>query len=147
MAFSGYVFRSREEILPFCEQVGGGTIRSISTSRSHNYEKAPLRKHSSGLLKRVPARLRLASRSHQRVASRYRAFVAVGFPERRAGSSSNSSSGTMDLYNSMLLVDRTGELLHVYAKHFLYETDKIWASEGPCFESIVVPELGKVRNS
>ena len=62
----------------------------------------------------------------------------MGFPElgrEREGAA----------YNSIAIVaPSTGELLHVYRKHFLYEVDERWALEGPSFESFDLPRLGKV---
>jgi len=43
----------------------------------------------------------------------------------------------------MCLVSPEGLLVCTYAKHFLYETDKSWADEGPEFvEPIDIPRLG-----
>jgi predicted amidohydrolase len=47
-------------------------------------------------------------------------------------------------YNSQCFVNRKGELIKTYRKAFLYETDELWASEGPGFDTIDIPELGKV---
>lgn len=47
-------------------------------------------------------------------------------------------------YNSALLVNALGDLVHIFRKHFSYVDDKRWASEGPGFESISLPGLGKV---
>ncbi len=48
------------------------------------------------------------------------------------------------MYNSLLLVNRRGELITKYDKHFLYYTDQTWACSGESFKSIYIPELGQV---
>ena len=35
-----------------------------------------------------------------------------------------------------MVVDPTGTFVKSYKKHFLYETDKTWAEEGPGFDSL-----------
>mmetsp|Transcript_24139 Transcript_24139/g.39663 ORF Transcript_24139/g.39663 Transcript_24139/m.39663 type:complete len:178 (-) Transcript_24139:136-669(-) len=69
-------------------------------------------------------------------ARRLSAYIAVGYPEI-------DSSGS--LYNSQLFIGPSGELVKNYRKHFLYDTDKKWASEGPgFFKEQVVPLNGVV---
>lgn len=68
----------------------------------------------------------------------YHAYVILGFPER--GEADNA-------YNSIAIVAPvTGELLHVYRKHFLYEVDERWAQEGPSFMHYTLPGLGKASS-
>eukprot|EP00741_Cyanophora_paradoxa_P023562 tig00021590_g22759.t1 len=69
-----------------------------------------------------------------RMAQTYNAYVAAGYPE---------VDGEC-MYNSVCFVGRDGRLLTTYRKHFLYETDTIWATEGPGFQFIDVPDLGRV---
>lgn len=40
------------------------------------------------------------------------------------------------MYNSAYVIDRKGELYFNYRKHYLYETDHLWAEEGPGFKTI-----------
>lgn len=47
-------------------------------------------------------------------------------------------------FNSAALVAPDGFLKHVFRKHFLFETDQGWASEGEGFEAIHLPGLGNV---
>lgn len=47
-------------------------------------------------------------------------------------------------YNSLCFVDRQGQLVTTYQKTFLFETDELWAREGPGFRTIDIPELGRV---
>ena len=47
-------------------------------------------------------------------------------------------------FNSAALLSPDGSLLHVFRKHFLYETDEVWATEGQGFEALHLPNLGNV---
>lgn len=47
-------------------------------------------------------------------------------------------------YNSAALLAPDGTLQHVFRKHFLFETDEVWASEGAGFEIVRLPNLGNV---
>lgn len=65
----------------------------------------------------------------------------VGVPTRSSASNaSNTSAGSSTstaesaAFNSVLLLDPSGALLHTYHKHQLYETDISWATEGPAFQ-------------
>jgi protein N-terminal amidase len=51
----------------------------------------------------------------------------VGYPEIEKDSQ-NPDQATC--YNSLLIVDETGEVIHNYRKSFLYYTDETWAAEG-----------------
>jgi protein N-terminal amidase len=66
-------------------------------------------------------------------ARRLGCVVACGFPERAADR----------LYNSMLVVDPQGAIVHVHRKHLLYVTDEIWAAEGDGFTCRQVGGLGR----
>ncbi|KAI9104060.1 carbon-nitrogen hydrolase [Phlyctochytrium arcticum] len=70
-------------------------------------------------------------------AIRLNTYIQVGLPRRDAASGA--------LYNSTLLVNPSGELVHVYDKHFLFSDDERWATEGKGFVGRVpVPHLGQV---
>ncbi|PWN49511.1 carbon-nitrogen hydrolase [Violaceomyces palustris] len=47
-------------------------------------------------------------------------------------------------YNSALLVDRQGRHIHTFRKHFLYEDDKRWSLEGPGFQVVDLPDVGRI---
>lgn len=47
-------------------------------------------------------------------------------------------------YNSALLVSRSGQVLHVFRKHFLYEDDHRWARAGSGLQFIDLPDLGRM---
>ena len=57
----------------------------------------------------------------------------AGFPERDPAGS----------FNSLLVADRLGRIVHVYRKHFLYATDESWAREGPGFFCRGIEGLGE----
>ncbi|KAJ3211915.1 Carbon-nitrogen hydrolase [Dinochytrium kinnereticum] len=114
MAFSGYVFESKQHIRPFIEHPAHGP--TVTWARS--------------------------------TARRLNCFVQVGFP--RCSIDSTASDDEKDgkqqplepWYNSVCLVDRNGEVVDIYDKHFLYTTDEIWAAEGESFKGITVKGLG-----
>lgn len=54
--------------------------------------------------------------------------VCVGYPEVVAENTEDNEKETY--YNSLLVVDGTGEVLVNYRKSFLYYTDETWALEG-----------------
>lgn len=54
-------------------------------------------------------------------------------------------------FNSAVLTSRSGSILHIFRKHFLYSStattqdqDALWASEGPGFQYVDLPDLGRV---
>lgn len=47
-------------------------------------------------------------------------------------------------FNSAALLAPDGSLQHVFRKHFLFETDQVWAVAGAGFEIIHLPTLGNV---
>lgn len=54
-------------------------------------------------------------------------MVAVGYPEKEATVTETRA------YNSLVFVDRLGEIIAHARKSFLYYTDETWALEGPGF--------------
>ncbi|KAJ5689409.1 hypothetical protein N7462_003801 [Penicillium macrosclerotiorum] len=59
-------------------------------------------------------------------AQRLRCTVCVGYPEIEAGTGTSPAT----YYNSLIVVDETGAVVHNYRKSFLYFTDETWAAEG-----------------
>lgn len=59
-------------------------------------------------------------------AKRLQCKVCVGYPEIET----NASTAETKFYNSLVVIDETGEVIHNYRKSFLYFTDESWASEG-----------------
>ncbi|DAZ93920.1 TPA: hypothetical protein N0F65_010122 [Lagenidium giganteum] len=66
-------------------------------------------------------------------ARRLKCLVTCGYVEKAGG----------DLYNAMMVVSPDGDLVCNPRKHFLYETDKSWATPGECFTSWYCPWLQK----
>lgn len=91
----------------------------------------------------------------QRTARRLKCKVCVGYPEiyritetSSANSVEENSNGNnlvtspAKMYNSLLVVDEEGQVIHNYRKRFLYYTDESWASEGEAewsFKSLEFP--------
>lgn len=111
MTLSGYVFKSLEEILPFVEE-----CPVSSSNNSNNY--GPMISWARS------------------IATKYQCHVQFGFPEKQI-----TTDTTTKYYNSIAFISPSGEILHVYRKHFLYETDENWANEGESFSSITIPSL------
>jgi protein N-terminal amidase len=57
------------------------------------------------------------------LAKRLKCYVFLGYPEKSDGL----------LYNSCMIVDKAGNALPSYRKHFLYEMDILWCIEGEDF--------------
>lgn len=60
-------------------------------------------------------------------AKRLQCKVCVGYPEVEKDA---EKPGHGTYYNSLLVVDEDGNLIHNYRKTFLYYTDETWAAEG-----------------
>ncbi|CAG8141384.1 unnamed protein product [Penicillium salamii] len=60
-------------------------------------------------------------------AKRLQCKVCVGYPEIEKDS---QNPDQVTYYNSLLVVDEKGEVIHNYRKSFLYYTDETWAAEG-----------------
>jgi protein N-terminal amidase len=82
-----------------------------------------------------------------RTATRLKCTVAVGYPEAAEGEGNFNTAydakitvedGTV-AYNSLVIVDASGEVVGHYRKSFLYYTDETWAQEGQGFFAGVVP--------
>ncbi|KAJ3406269.1 Carbon-nitrogen hydrolase [Chytriomyces hyalinus] len=69
----------------------------------------------------------------QRVARRLHCHVQVGLARL-----AEVENGDAEWRNSVILVDPSGELVHVYDKHFLYEVDERWAAEGDSFKAVSI---------
>jgi protein N-terminal amidase len=60
-------------------------------------------------------------------AKRLQCKVCVGYPEIEKDP---QNPDQVTYYNSLLVVDEKGEVIHNYRKSFLYYTDETWAAEG-----------------
>lgn len=63
----------------------------------------------------------------QETAKRLHCKVCVGYPEIEA---SLDDTEPAKHYNSLIVVDEHGDVIHNYRKSFLYFTDETWAAEG-----------------
>jgi len=71
------------------------------------------------------------------LATTYSSYVVAGFPRRH-------DNGTETcVYNSLCLVSPKGELVAIYDKCFLFDTDHIWAKEGAGFITVDIPQWNK----
>ncbi|GAA5928770.1 amidase [Sporobolomyces koalae] len=110
MAFTGYCFETREDIAPFIEEVPAGK----------------------------------STKWAMKTARRLGCYVQVGVPTLAPLNdlpvSSFDAPTVQDLYyNSVVLVNPFGRVETVYHKHFLYDTDKPWATAGTSFVSLDLP--------
>lgn len=62
-------------------------------------------------------------------AKRLQCKICVGYPEIES-SSAAADDDDVSYYNSLLVVNETGDVIHNYRKSFLYFTDETWAAEG-----------------
>ena len=66
------------------------------------------------------------------------ALVQFGYPRKCAMAQEPT------YYNSVAVMSPSGALICSYDKHFLYEADETWATEGENFKSFDIPPFGKV---
>ncbi|KAL8277419.1 hypothetical protein RQP46_010141 [Phenoliferia psychrophenolica] len=109
MAFSGYCFASRDDVLEFTEdprmphQSPTFAWASVTARRLNCYVAV-------GFPQRVPA-----------------------------GPPSHGATPPHDaFFNSQMIVSPSGTLHSIYQKHFLYTTDESWAEPGPDFTTITL---------
>lgn len=85
----------------------------------------------------------------QETAKRLKCKVCVGYPEieKAVSSSSEIQDGAPPAnekyFNSLLVVEENGTILHNYRKRFLYYTDETWASEGDAERSFYALNFDK----
>lgn len=171
LALTGYVFENSEEISSLFEDARSFSSPSsllASTSPPPSPATFISACRSSCVSSSSPS-LTLGSHLAQYLCC----HVVIGFPERAShegyGShvpfieaanedmappldarpkdaqiASNDKSETHCAYNSAALFAPDGSLEHVFRKHFLFETDEKWASEGSGFESLHIPNLGNI---
>ncbi|TKY89889.1 hypothetical protein EX895_001186 [Sporisorium graminicola] len=161
LALTGYVFKNREEIDPLLEDArtfeSPAPLDNVATFTSAC--------KASCLSAKQPS-LTLAAH----LAGKLHCHVVIGFPEVGSlpqNSEDAQASGITHppfdarprpvqdetvieqadrdyAFNSAALVAPDGSLKHVFRKHFLYETDEVWASQGSGFQAIHLPLLGNV---
>ncbi|KAN0065935.1 hypothetical protein ACQY0O_001068 [Thecaphora frezii] len=141
LALTGYVFDSHHDIEPLLERIHRGDGDGPPPSpASRSPDPGPT--------------MALVARLAQRFRCHVLAGVAERGPTQRATAAHNARppgsqlheppNGPGHAYNSAVLVDPAGRLVHTFRKHFLYDDDKRWATEGPGFETVELPGIGKV---
>lgn len=165
LALTGYVFDSKEQIRPLLEDVS--QFENSDSTFSETASQQPKQSTSSASNENLSLQL------GRDISRRLNAYTIIGFPEIREGTvfkshalDSFQNSGPIDSrpanlvsgqqprsdktsknYNSAALFSRDGQLLKIFSKHFLFETDEKWAEEGEGFEWIDLPDLGRVSSS
>ena len=141
MALTGYVFQDEADINPFVESID----THVTGPSFHLARKLALQLGSYILIGfpedgRVQCRLTATNANLPPTSS-------DAFDARSAelvAAAANEAGSSMTHFNSALLVDRRGNCVHTFRKHFLYELDKRWAQEGPGFQYVDLPDLGRV---
>ena len=128
LSVSGYIFPTPASIEPSLERL------STRSSSSRTSSSSPTQALCSSLARRLecyvlcglPALLAHAFSSSSASSAAFDARPSEPSPS----GSGRSKEGEEGAYNAALLLDRTGEAVHVFRKHFLYEADEAWACEG-----------------
>ncbi|CDU25283.1 related to NTA1-Amidase [Sporisorium scitamineum] len=161
LALTGYVFKSKEDIDPLLEDAR--LFKPPAPLQdADNFTAACT---ASCLSAKQPSLTLAAHLAHQ-----LHCHVVIGFPElgsqiqssenaasnglanppfdarpRHVQDAADTEEATQDYaFNSAALVAPDGSLKHVFRKHFLFETDEVWASQGSGFQAIHLPLLGNV---
>ncbi|KAJ3128598.1 Carbon-nitrogen hydrolase [Nowakowskiella sp. JEL0407] len=100
LAFSGYVFKDRDDIKDFIEHPETGDSVVWAKQKAKELE----------------------------------AWVQIGFPRL-------ALEDPEKWYNSVCIISPDGEVMAIYDKHFLYETDESWAEPGIGFKVFDVDGL------
>lgn len=66
------------------------------------------------------------------LAKQVESYVMAGYPEIYIEPETNKEH----FYNSLYVIDRQGNFMMSYRKHFLYETDETWSEEGDAFKTV-----------
>ncbi|SJX64001.1 related to NTA1-Amidase [Sporisorium reilianum f. sp. reilianum] len=155
LALTGYVFESRDEIDPLLEDARNFTPPA-PLQHADNFIAACT---ASCLSSKQPSLTLAAHLAHQ-----LHCHVVIGFPEigpkiqssdavsppfdarpHNVQDESDIAQSSRDCaFNSAALVAPDGSLKHVFRKHFLFESDQVWASQGSGFQAIHLPLLGSV---
>ncbi|GAC92521.1 protein N-terminal asparagine amidohydrolase [Pseudozyma hubeiensis SY62] len=170
LALTGYVFKDRDEIDPHLEDPCNFVPPAIPSPAQSASTFDAVCKASSASSQQpslmLAAHLAQRLRCHvvigfpelgSRQLSRDFAGVTTGpidppfdaRPEDVQSSEARIESGADSdgqdcAFNSAALLTPDGSIKHIFRKHFLFETDEVWASEGSGFEAINLPGLGNV---
>lgn len=174
LALTGYVFKSRDEIEPLLEDARkfeppkSHSPTSNSKQDTSQAISASFPEIRAKCLSSKQPSLNLAAH----LAQQLDCHVVIGFPEIGSSQgitnknladvpfdarptdvkdaeplqqSDSEVGGVQDqAFNSAALLKPDGSIQHIFRKHFLFETDEVWASQGSGFEAVHLPLLGKV---
>ncbi|EPQ30989.1 uncharacterized protein PFL1_01178 [Pseudozyma flocculosa PF-1] len=147
LALTGYCFDSHDEIEPLleaippsdeagCESTAGPTL-SLVSSLAKRFQCHVL----AGFAERGPP----IDPAQDTTSAAAAAAAAAAFDARSTGTRAHCPpNGTGHAYNSALLVNPCGQVVHTFRKHFLYDDDKRWATEGSGFQTVELPRIGRV---
>jgi protein N-terminal amidase len=140
MALSGYLFDSKADVEPLLEDPSQGSSASPSyalavelAKRLQCYVSVGFPCRSSCFASPGPMWDRARDGEH--------GLLVQPFDARPVKREQESDQGA---YNASLLVDKNGSIVHIFRKHFAFEPDRRWSGEGPGFETVTLPGLGKV---
>ncbi|KAI9327740.1 carbon-nitrogen hydrolase [Zopfochytrium polystomum] len=138
MAFAGYVFRNRQEIAPFIEHPYTGPTASwakATAKRLGCYVQVGYARHDddSAAAAAVGATTTTTATTDENSNKRDN-----NNNNNNNNNNDNGPSSTSTWLNSVCLAAPTGDVVHVYDKHFLYEVDERWAAEGAAFRCVDV---------
>lgn len=132
MAFAGYHFADADAVAPHAERVEEGRRVGGAGNAGGADDAGDAESSAGGGVNCGPAATWCA-----RWAAALRCVVVAGFARR-----GEEHAGAPRFYNSQLAVSPEGLVLAVYDKHFLYVTDKTWATPGKSFRALELPGLG-----
>lgn len=163
LALTGYVFKSRADIDPLLEDARAFELPPPLLLQDVDSFIAACT--ASCLSSKHPSLTLAAHLAHQ-----LHCHVVIGFPEIGSQTQNSENAPASGLatppfdarpkdaqnvtdtegatqgraFNSAALVAPDGSLNHVFRKHFLFETDEVWASPGSGFQTIQLPLFGNV---
>ncbi|PGH03350.1 hypothetical protein AJ80_08710 [Polytolypa hystricis UAMH7299] len=136
MAFSGYNFSSTSTIKPHLEPTAAG--------RSAEWARSTARRLGCVVCVGYPE---IAEPDHSPASPSNDAGVAADVKEENSATAVAVEEVEGKRFNSLLIVDKTGETLLNYQKRFLYYTDERWAEEGRNGEGFfALPAVARERH-
>lgn len=136
LALTGYVFRDYAHIEPLLESPS--SLDGLGLAYASELAQTLSCYVAMGFAESVPHQT-IPSANPAKSAARIR-YDARPSDIRDQGPSPLS----FPAHNSAALFGPNGELIHTFRKHFLFDDDKRWASEGAGFEAITLPGFGNV---
>lgn len=130
MAFTGYLFASREAVLPFAEVAGAGSTASWCAALARRVGAHV----ACGYVELCPSGVLGGDTTRPPAAD----SPAVATSAEMTAEAAESPV----LYNSLLLLGPDGRVLANHRKVHLFSADKSWATEGTAWTSALLPSLG-----